>query len=172
MTGRGWGQIETAARRLTPAALTLLLMVAGVVPLQIPHLAAIGPSFLLISIYYWAVHRPGLMPAPAIFVFGLLGDLLGGAPIGSGTFVLLLVYAVTRAYRRPLLAASFLVVWFGFAVVAAAAGLAAWAVASALAGTVPDPGRALFGALLEVALYPVVAALFFQVERLLGSPAE
>jgi hypothetical protein len=26
--------------------------------------------------------------------------------------------------------------------------------------------------LLEVALYPVVAALFFQVERLLGSPAE
>lgn len=172
MSGRGWGQVETAARRLTPGVVTLLLMIIGLVPLQIPHLAPIGPSFLLMSAYYWGVHRPELLPAPAIFAFGIVSDLLSGAPLGSGTFVLLLVYAVARGYRRPLLTAGFFVVWLGFAVVAVSAGLAAWAVATVLAGAVPDPGPAMFAALLEIALYPAVAALFFQAERLLGRSAE
>ena len=37
---------------------------------------------------------------PAVFVLGLLGDLLGVAPLGVGTLVLLLVYAVALSQRR------------------------------------------------------------------------
>jgi rod shape-determining protein MreD len=172
MSSSRWTQVEGLARRLTPGVLTLLLLILGSVPLQIPYLAPIGPSFLLISAYYWAVHRPELLPAPAVFGFGVVSDLLGGAPLGSGTLVLLLAYAAARAYRRPLLGASFPIVWLGFAVIAAGANLALWIVATVLAGAVPDPRPALFAGLLEIALYPVIAALFMQAERLVEEDDE
>jgi rod shape-determining protein MreD len=159
------GEIDGLARRMAPAALTLLLLIFGLVPLRIPYMEPLGPSFLLISAYYWAVHRPELLPAPVVFALGLLGDLLSGAPLGSGTLVLLLAYALTRTWRRPLVGAPFLVGWLGFIIVAAAAQLALWIVAIALAGAVPDPRPALFGGIIAIALYPVVAALFSQTAR-------
>jgi rod shape-determining protein MreD len=115
MTGSTWTQVEHLARRVTPAVVTLLLLVIGLVPLQVPYLVPVGPCFLLISAYYWALHRPELLPAPVVFGFGALSDLLGGAPLGAGTLVLLLVYALTRSYRRLLHNAGFVTAWLTFA---------------------------------------------------------
>jgi rod shape-determining protein MreD len=164
----GWrrGQVDGVARRVAPGVLTLLLLVLGLVPLHIPYMAPLGPSFLLISAYYWAVHRPELLPAPVVFLFGVLADLLSGAALGSGTLVLLLAYGLTRLWRPHLLGTGFLGAWLGFAVVAAAAQVALWVVAIALAGAVPDPQPALFGGIIAIAVYPVVSALFAQTGRL------
>jgi rod shape-determining protein MreD len=172
MTGWSWAQVENLARRLTPALITLLLLVLGLVPLRVPYLVPVGPTFLLISAYYWAVHRPELMPAPVVFALGAISDLLGGAPLGAGTLVLLLVYAVTRDYRRLLFNAGFAVAWLGFGAVSLVSALALWALAALLAGAVPDGRPALFGTLLGFALYPVIAALFIAAERLVERPVE
>ncbi len=170
MTG-GWAQLEALALRLTPAVVTLLLLVVGLVPLRLPYLVPVGPCFLLISVYFWALHRPGLMPPPVVFGLGALSDLLGGAPLGAGTLVAVLVYSLTRTYRRLLLNSGFAVAWLAFAAVAAAAGLVLWALAALLAGALPDIGRVAFGALIAILLYPIVAALFLQAERLVARPA-
>lgn len=172
MRGRRPGQVEALARRLAPGVLTLLLLIVGMVPLHIPYLTPLGPSFLLISAYYWAVHRPELLPAPVVFGLGLLGDLVTGSALGSGTFVLLLAYVLTRAWRRHLFRAGFLMVWLGFAVVAAAAQMVLWVIAIVLAGSVPDPRPALLGGVIAIALYPVVAGLFSQAERLVEESGE
>jgi hypothetical protein len=47
-----------------------------------------------------------------------------------------------------------------------------WVLAAALAGAIPDARPALFGALLAIALYPVVVALFMQAERLVEPPVD
>src|SRR3546814_20093008 len=44
------------------------------------------PDFALMAIYYWAVVRPNMFPVYAVFVVGLLTDLLSAGPIGLWAF--------------------------------------------------------------------------------------
>ena len=46
-------------------------------PLRLPYLPPLSVSLVLVSVYYWAVHRPSALPAPAVFFLGLMADLLG-----------------------------------------------------------------------------------------------
>ena len=63
-----WQRLDALARYLSPFAVASLLLLDGSVPIRLPHLAEIGPNFALISVYYWAVHRPTVLPPFAVFV--------------------------------------------------------------------------------------------------------
>ena len=158
-------QLDRAARRLFPFAFSVLLVVLSVVPLPVPGYGLVVPSFGLMAVYYWAVHRPDLLPAPAVFVLGLLEDILSGAPTGLNTLVLLLVYGVMRNQRRPFLGKPFAVMWFGFLVVAPAAIFAEWLFSSALAGRLIPAQTASVQLLLTVALYPWLTWLLAAGQR-------
>jgi rod shape-determining protein MreD len=158
-------QLDRAARRLFPFALSALLVVLSVVPLPVPGYGLVVPSFALMAVYYWAIHRPDLLPAPAVFVLGLLEDTLTGAPTGLNTLVLLLVYGVMRNQRRPFLGKPFAVMWFGFFVVAPAASFGHWLFASALAGRLVPAHTAFIQCLLTLALYPWLTWLFAAGQR-------
>ena len=56
-----WHRLDIIARSLSPLAMTVLLIMIGMVPLQIPNMAPVIPAMALIAVYYWAVHRPDLM---------------------------------------------------------------------------------------------------------------
>jgi len=101
-------------------------VLVGVVPLHLPHFLSLGASLALIAVYYWSLHQPSLMPLPAVLLIGLISDCFGGAPVGVGTLVLLLVHRLVTGQRRLLLGASFIVVWWAYMLVAAAATLVAW----------------------------------------------
>jgi rod shape-determining protein MreD len=158
-------RLDIWARNLLPFLLTLLMLIAGTLPLPLSHFLSLGPGPALISIYYWGVHRPALLPAPAVFLLGLLGDLLGIAPIGVGTLVLLLVYAVALSQRRAFVGQPFLVVWWGFMMIAAGAMTVGWIFASLLAGAALDPNPVIFSYLVTLALYPAIADLFARAQR-------
>jgi rod shape-determining protein MreD len=160
-----WQRLDAVARHLSPFAFAFLLVLFGAVPIRLPHLAEIGPSFALLAVYYWAVHRPTVLPAIAVFVLGLLADFLGAAPLGVGTTVLLGVYAVTVSQRRFIVGQSFLWVWMGFMIVCAGNFAASWALASLLAGMVIDPRPAVFAAVLNVAVYPAMGFIFAHTQR-------
>lgn len=160
-----WHHLDLVARTLWPFTLTVLLLILGIVPLQIPHLAPVSPGFALISVYYWALHRPTILPAPAVFLIGVLNDFFGDAPVGVGALVLLIVYSIIVSQRRNFLGAPFALVWLGFAAVAAGAAFAAWMISSLLFGTAVDPRPAIFDCLLTVGLYPAVAHLFARAQR-------
>ena len=89
-----WQRLDAFARNLTPVALTLVLVILNVVPTHIPGIARVLPVLPLISVFYWSIHRPHLVPAPAVFLIGLFQDGLTGAPMGLHALIFLAVQGV------------------------------------------------------------------------------
>ncbi|MEA2781419.1 MAG: rod shape-determining protein MreD [Rhodospirillaceae bacterium] len=158
-------RIDLWARNLAPFALTLLMLILGTTPLHIPYFQPLGQGLVMISVYYWAVHRPGLLPAPAVFIIGVIEDLMEAYPLGVGTVVLLLVYGLASSQRRLFQGQPFLVVWWGFMMIAAGAMSLGWILTSMLAGAAIEPKPVIFAYLMTLALYPVVADLFARAQR-------
>ena len=165
MTFSFFNRLDIWARNLSPFALTFLMLVIGTMPLHLPYLVPLGTGLAMISVYYWAIHRPDLLPAPAVFAIGLIGDLMGAAPLGVGTLILLLVYAIALSQRRLFFGQPFLVVWWGFMMIAAGAMSLGWILSSIVAGSVLDPKPTIFAYLMTVALYPALGDLFARAQR-------
>jgi rod shape-determining protein MreD len=159
--------LDVIARATAPFAFTVLLLILGLVPLRLPYLPPLGANLVLVSTYYWAVHRPSALPAPALFVVGLLADLLGGGFLGINVLVLLAAYAATVSVRRWVIGASFAIVWWGYAVVATAAMLVTWILTGLLAGAVADLRPGISGVLFGVGTYPLLATFFAHAQRAL-----
>jgi rod shape-determining protein MreD len=160
-----WTRLDASARNLSPFFCTVLLIMIGMVPLKVSNLASIMPALGLIAVYFWLVHRPDLMPAWAVFLVGLVQDLLGGGALGVGVFVLLLVYAALAGQRRFFARGGFFLGWLIFAPVAAGAFVLTWLFNSLIADAALNPGPAVFQYLATVAFYPCVAWIFVQAQR-------
>ena len=165
MSPSTWSRLDLLARSLFPFALTLLLVMAGMVPLPVPGLSPIVPSLGLIAVYYWVIHRPDLMPIWAIFLIGVVHDLLAGGPLGASSLVFLAVHAVIAAQRRVFAGASFFLIWTMFLPLAGAAILLSWVLHCLVAETLIDPNPAAFQFLTTAAVYPCCAWLFGQAQR-------
>ena len=167
MTQALWQRLDLIARNVSPFAFTVLLLIVGLVPWRLPYLPPIGISLVLVSVYYWAVHRPAALPAPAVFVLGLMADLLSGGFLGVNALVLLAAYAGMATLRRWLVGASFAVVWWGFAIVSALTLGLTWAVTGILAGAAADVTPGMSGMLFGVGAYPLLATFFARAQRTL-----
>jgi rod shape-determining protein MreD len=148
-----WHRLDIVARSLSPLAITLLLIMLGMVPLQIPE------------VYYWAVHRPNLMTVWVIFLVGLFQDLLSGGHLGVGILALLMVHVVIDTQRRIFARSSFQALWVLFAIVAAAALYLMWLLNCLLQGVFLEVQPVLFQYLTTVAAYPCLAWLFAQAQK-------
>ncbi len=160
-----WTRLDGAARGLTPFALTVLLVIFGMVPLGVSGFGPVMPDLGIIAVFFWLVYRPELMPAWAVFLVGLLQDLLGGGALGVGVFVLLVVYAALAGQRRYLAQANFLLVWLAFVPVAAGAFVVTWLFNGLIADALLAPGPAISQYLSTMVFYPVIAWLFLQAQR-------
>lgn len=166
MKQTGWQRLDLWARQLGPLLTAIFLIIVGTLPIRLPYLGAITPDFAIMVVFYWAVHRPASIPAPAVFLLGLVSDMLGGTPFGIGVFVLLVAFWVTRSQRRLFIGRPFWVVWWGFSMVSAGAVLVTWFIVCLLAVQIVDPTPALFSYLLGLGLYPAVSQLFTGTQRL------
>jgi rod shape-determining protein MreD len=166
MTDTLWQRLDQAARNLAPVALTILLLILSLVPWRLPFLPPLGLSLIVISVYYWTIHRPSLMPLAAVFAIGVVADLTGGAPLVS-PLVLVAVAGVSLSIRRWLVGASPIIVWGGFVVAVFDAAIFAWLLMWYVSGTMPAAGPGLSGALLGAAAYPLLASLFTRVQRVI-----
>ena len=99
MTPSFWQRIDLFARLLTPTFLTLILVIVSVVPLRVLDFTTVAPLLPLISVYHWAIFRPYLLPAYAVFLIGVLQDILTGSPIGVNALVFLLVYGAVLSQK-------------------------------------------------------------------------
>jgi rod shape-determining protein MreD len=162
-----WQRLDTIARRILPVALTLFLAMAAAVPLRVPAFSAVVPAVTLISVYYWTIFRPDLMPAPAIFATGLFQDIVSGVPLGVNALVLLLVFAVVLGQRRFFLGKSFLVMWWGFGLIVTGALAGEWMILSSLERTILDPVPAAFQGAVTLALFPFLTRLFIRSQQAL-----
>ncbi len=152
-----WHRLDLAARNVSPVAISLLLVILGMVPLQIPNVTPVIPAWALIAVYYWSVHRPDLMPIWAVFLIGLVQDLLGGGYPGVGILALLLVHQFVASQRRTFARASFQLLWLIFAVIAGGAIGLMWLLNCLLQQYLLKADPALFQYLTTLAVYPCLA---------------
>jgi len=155
-----WHRIDKFARDLTPFALTFILLVINAIPFHIPGFAQVAPLLPLIGIYFWAVYRPDLMPAAAVFLIGILHDFLAGLPVGISALIFLMVLGAALAQRSFFFGKSFVIVWIGFIFVAAGALTLEWLLLSVVSGALIQGRTALYQFGLTVAFFPVLAWMF------------
>jgi rod shape-determining protein MreD len=162
----------TPAARASRVVTTALPFVIGVfcvllsfVPVGRIFGVAGMPDFALMAIYYWAVVRPNMFPVYAVFVVGLLTDLLSGGPIGLWVFTYVLVYIVAMTQRFLMTNAPFSAFWFGFLVVGMIAGAVSWVIASLIFGMFLPVRPILSYILVTAAVFPLFSFLFGRIER-------
>ena len=167
MIGRNsaWYKFDFVARRATPFLMTIALVILAQTPLKVSSAGPVTLSVGLISVYYWALHQPSILPATTVFFIGLLQDMLAFTPIGLGAFSLLIVYGVVVSQRRLFYGKSFVVVWWGFIMTALAVGLLRWLLISMIEGEAVLFLPSFVEFLLTVTLYPVFGYCFVVVHR-------
>lgn len=157
-------QLDRATRQLVPVGLTLLLVILSVAPVQVPAYGTIAPAVSLIAVFYWALSRPELQPAPAVFAIGLIEDVLHGYPLGSTAVVLLLAHLLVIWQRRHIHGKPFLVIWLAFAFIAVGAALLRWSIVGGLDDTAQGLPGAVFQALMTVAVFPLIVLVLSRVQ--------
>jgi len=158
-------QLDRALKLGLPLGLTFLIVLLSVVPLPVPEYAVLAPSFALMSVYYWTVHRPDLFPAWGAFAVGLFDDVLSGSPLGVNAFVLLLAHFAIVAQHKVFRGKAFWLVWAAFAFIAFGAQILTLFIGLLLKGAFPDFMIALTQLGLTIALYPAATALLGRVQR-------
>lgn len=162
-----WGRLDYLARILSPSLATLLLLLLCIVPVPAPGLSQVMPGFVLISVYYWAIYRPDVLPMLFVFLVGFLHDALAGGAFGVHTLTYLVAYVLVSSQRRVFYAKSFGVVWWGFMLVAAGAGMLNWLTVSILTEGPIAPWPVFFSYLMTIALYPPVVRMLIAVHKTL-----
>jgi len=152
-------------RQATPIALTVLLAILSAVPIGIPGYTAVVPAYTAMAAFYWAVFRPDLQPPFALFLVGVLQDILAATPIGMTALSLMVVHGLAVSQRRAFLGKPFVLAWFGFVLIHALATFLVWALASMLALRLLGPEPAVFQYLVTVTLFPIVAWVFVRIHR-------
>lgn len=152
-------RVDNFAARLLPVATMLLATAISIQPAPIPGYAALAPAFSLMVVYHWTIYRPDLLPPLALFLIGVVQDLLSGAPVGTTALVLLLTRAVVLRHRRHFVNRPFPFVWAGFTMLTGGAMLLLWTLHCLLDGLLSDFRGTVFRAVLTISVFP--AASFF-----------
>ncbi len=154
------------ARAGIPFSVSLMLVLAAMLPYGLPKSSLAAPVLALISVYYWSVFRPELMPAGAAFLLGLLVDVLSGGPPGLNALVLIMVHWAASGQRRALAGKSFAVGWLGYLLIAAGAAVVNWFFASLFHTTAIESVPLIVSHAIGTAAYPLVAILLSRMQTL------
>ena len=152
------------ARTCIPLILSTFFIFVAVMPYGLPKSGLMAPVLALISVYYWSVFRPDLLPAGAAFLLGLLVDVLNGGPLGLNALVLILVHWAASGQRRALAGKSFAVGWLGYFLISAGAFVIAWVVASSFNAIIIDPLPLLLSHAIGTSAYPLIAVILARAQ--------
>lgn len=152
--------------------LGLLAIAIEAAPLGVGPAAPPSPDLLLCVIVYWTARRPGSTPVLAIFLLGLVRDVMTDVPTGAGALALVLAAEVVRAIRHRLARSYFILEWLALA--AAALGTAAflWLLIVLALAQPPYLGALIHQSLYTVMVYPLIVIVFRWVLRISWRKAE
>ncbi|MDD3183626.1 MAG: rod shape-determining protein MreD [Alphaproteobacteria bacterium] len=154
------------ARSLLPFLTTLAMVLAGVMVWPVPFLGAITPSFGLVAVYYWSIHRPDLFRPVIVFIFGLLNDILHFYPIGLTAVIYLIIYQLSFSQRRFFAGQIFYMLWFGFVVAVAINLVIVWIILSLNNHAIVPLSSVLTQFIFTIILFPFPAWLLIRLQRL------
>jgi rod shape-determining protein MreD len=101
----------------------------------------------------------------AVFLVGILDDILSGTPLGVNSLMLLFVHWTIMTQHRVFRGKSFVLIWWAFALVALGAKLLLAATAFLIGYGLMDPTVMLVQYVLTLALYPPLALVMGRAQR-------
>lgn len=158
-------RIDATARQAIPMTLAMLLVLLSTLPASLEVFRETAPAWVLITIFHWSVFRPDLMPVQAVFVIGLLQDLLLGLPPGASALIYVVVCGTAGRIARLSTGRSFFKLWLLFAAVATGAAILRHVIMIAWYTRLIDPAPALIGLTLTIGIYPLVGWLFVRLQK-------
>lgn len=150
-----------------PIATTIVAALLSIEPLYIDGYAALTPAFTLMATYHWTIYRPDLLPALALFVIGMIQDLLSGGLPGMTAVILLLARAILLSHRQYFVDRHFPFIWGGFTLLTGGATLFLWVLHSLFAEEVLELRGPVFHAVLTIAIFPIASFLLGRSQRAL-----
>ena len=155
-------RLEGIGRALFPAVACAVLMVLAAAPVGLPSTVE---AVTLPCIFFWSVFRPASMSPPAVFLIGLLQDLLTMSPFGTGVVSLLLMHAAALRLRAFIARQSFLTVWMLFCAFAFGTALLDWVLHGLLTLRLLPIAPVMHLSLIAAGLYPGLALFFSRVHQ-------
>lgn len=162
--------LNWAARLLLAQAVIILFLILNVVSLSLPHAGDLKPFFLLMTVYYWSIYRPSVMPIAYTFVLGVLIDLLSDIQLGISSLLLISIQIIVQRSRLFLMGQPFMMVWLGFTVIAFAYAVLMWFLLSVVnISFFPKESfvEVLIAALLTTLIFPIVCMILQGVHKIL-----
>ncbi len=162
-----WSRLDILTRNMTPLLLTFALLILSSVQTYINNFSAVMPMLVLMSIYYWAIYCPHLMPIWLVFIIGIIQDLMSGSLVGMQAFILLTIFGFVLRQRRFFHGKNFGVVWWGFMLVGIFAAILQWVFIIIIQQTWVSPSPVFFSYLISVAIFPILAIIMIAIHRTL-----
>lgn len=153
--------VEVKAERGIRGALPFLSILILILLMQLQYrlffLDNLFPYLSLAAIYYWSIFKPHLVPVSALFILGLLQDILSGGPLGMTAllFILVRIFVVRQGSR--FLEREFLFSWLFFIFVALLFGFLNWLIASVYLKEIQFFWNAFGQSMLTIAVFPVIS---------------
>lgn len=157
-------RVGAYARAMIPALMGIIAVLFSSIPMKFPISGTVAPSFTLMIIYFWSIHRPDLLQLWLCFVLGLFLDLISGAPIGMNALFFVICRWIMLSQRR-LLGTSFAVLWLGFVGIVLGEAFLTWLIQSFLVFEIQSIKPVLYKAVISTFLFPVVAWILVAIHR-------
>lgn len=136
------------------SVITLILMT--VIPDIMPNVARMGALWPLIGIAYWTLARPRNMKPSAVFMLGLLMDIVSFVPLGVHGFIFVTMQIILKRQRRFLLGQGFWVLWTAYALLGLAVYTSLYVLISPVQPSAVNFTQGLIGVALSWACVPLV----------------
>ena len=157
--------LETRLKRLLPFLVSVFLLLVFYVPVHLPLSRYLRPDIGMICVYFWLQHRPDLFNLGSVFCLGVLDDVVTSSPLGSNIFELLLMYVLVNNTSRFLNAKPFVVLWYGFALLALVTMLSRWLIVSVYYSQFLPLSMLAFSYMVTIAVYPLISLLLAFVQN-------
>lgn len=130
--GTGFVMSGRVLSGLLPLLCGLVAVLISNLPLSLTNGLVPAPLLGLVPIYFWCLVRPDLMTPAAVFVIGLLEDMVAGGPPGIWTLSFVITFGVIDRQRDSFAGLAGLGAVLGFATASLIACVVAYAVTAAL----------------------------------------
>ncbi len=165
-------QVAQVCWRALPLLFTVFLMLAFCIPVHLLQGTVPTPNIALAAVFFWAMNGPTFMPPWAVFLTGLVQDLLSGTPLGFWVVLYLIAHGFTLTQRVFFRGRTGIGAWLGFALVTALVACTSWLMGMMMLERWLDPMPLLLEAVVTLGFYPLFARVFMLLRRMLTTAPE
>jgi rod shape-determining protein MreD len=146
-----------------PSFLTVFLMTFIASNFLFQSFVFLMPHIAMISVFFWAIFYPRVIPIWFAFLLGLLEDSLFGQHFGVQSFLLVIEWYFLVSYRKYLARQAFPTIWLLFLLIITIYELSAWLLYCIIKGTLYfDESIAIYVA-VNALTYPIFHNIFMKI---------